>query len=100
MVVRLYPVVRRHADAPVGHYPQDVRRVWVVPYNRLERPLEVIMKSVTASVPVPEVHRDVLVAVLVYGWMPAIGISPDLPAVYRGMLMYFSASLRTPGVKK
>ena len=41
------------------------------------------MKGVTASVPVPEVHRDVLVAVLVYGWMPAIAISPDLPAEYR-----------------
>src|SRR5829696_3622921 len=41
------------------------------------------MKGVTASVPVPEVHRDVLVAVLVYGWMPAIAISPDLPAECR-----------------
>src|SRR5215208_8233390 len=70
LVVRLFPVARRHADASVGHNPQDVRRVWVVPYDRLERALEVIKKGVTASVPVPEVHRDVLVAVLVYGWMP------------------------------
>ena len=37
----------------------------------------------TASGPVPEIHRDVFVAVLEFGWMPAIGISPNLPAECR-----------------
>src|SRR5215211_9358505 len=41
------------------------------------------MPGVTLSFPVAGDHRDVLVAVLVYGWMPAIGISPDLPAECR-----------------
>jgi hypothetical protein len=42
--------------------------------------MEDIFKGVTPSVPVPEVHRDVLILSTESGWMLDIGISPDPPA--------------------